>query len=403
MLEHRLPVPDDFKQKRTWAELVCPDCSQMFRVPIDQDGEDVICPDCQFFLNISGSEKDTLPTANEAPSTSSSTGQRRVRRKKQKSQASPDWERKSTVARSNSGNPLLWIVGGALLGLIVVGVGAWVMLGSKDEKKSSDDIVILSPVRPVAPILLPEDQMTAEEKRRQKQILDTVKTRNSFLGDGAEVVKKFLNAKTPAELESLVRTPAVTVPRMRAWYATHEWKPPGVKDVAYRGDVRVQGVIGMMVVRLNDFSVKPVVLENTPGGYLVDWESWVAWSSMDWEDLFEKRPTEPVEVRVHCSLDNYYNREFNDDSKWVSVRLAHPTSERTIYGYIAKDSPSMMVLLADIRNMERLATIIKVHYPENSVANNQVVISEYLLKGWVRPSAAEGESAIKKKVSIPTP
>ena len=102
-------------------------------------------------------------------------------------------------------------------------------------------------------------------------------------------------------------------------------------------------------------------------------------------------------------MDNYYNREFNDDSKWVSVRLAHPTSERTIYGYIAKDSPSMMVLLADIRNMERLATIIKVHYPENSVANNQVVISEYLLKGWVRPSAAEGESAIKKKVSIPTP
>ena len=63
----------------------------------------------------------------------------------------------------------------------------------------------------------------------------------------------------------------------------------------------------------------------------------------------------------------------------------------------------MMVLLADIRNMRKLGATIKVHYPANSVANNQVVISEYLEKGWVRLSAAEGESAIKKKVSIPTP
>lgn len=345
-------------------------------------------------------DSDTLPQSGGA----SEHKKHLSRRKHHGAHARPEWERNTAPSPSGDANPVAWIIGGSLFGLGVVGVGAWLVIGSLADEKSADaDDAEHPSVGLATPILLPVDQMTPEEKKRQKQISDTVKTGTNFITDGGEVVKKFLNATSSAELEALVRTPEVTVPRMRAWYARHQWKPPGAETVAYGGSASVQGVMGMMSVRLNDYSVKSVALENTPAGYLVDWESWVAWSSMDWDELFEKRPTEPVEVRVTCSLDTYYNRDFNDDTEWVAVRLIHPASERTIYGYIARDSTSLMRMLVDLQSNQTLVATLKVHYLENSASDNQVVISDYLQMGWVRPSAAEGVPAVKEKASPNTP
>jgi hypothetical protein len=439
-LEHRFPVTDATQKKRTWVGLACPVCRFVFRVPKDHDGAGVICPACHGHLNIPKAEKAVEPLrrssgngSNESPKAlaikprdqketkpiayrplkesdtlstsggSSSQTNHRSSREKQGPRAVPDWEsdaaqEKSAPSKSEDANPLAWIVGGSLVGLSVVGIGAWLVMDSLDEKKSADDdVAILPSIAKTIPILQPEDQMTPEEKRTQKEISDTVKAGTRFLTHGGEVVKKFLNAKSSSELEPLVRTPEVTVPRMRAWYATHEWKPPGAQTVAYGGGISVKGLMGMMSVRLNDFSVAQVALENTPSGYLIDWESWVAWSSMDWDKLIEKRPTEPVEVRVTCSFDSYYNREFNDDSQWIAVKLLHPDSERTIYGYIAKDSTFLKRMRGDLRSKGTMMATIKVRYLKNSVADNQVVICEYIQMGWVRPTAD------KNKVSPNTP
>lgn len=436
MLEHRFPVTAATKKKRTWAGLVCPVCRFVFRVPKDHDGAGVICPACHYLLNIPGSEreegtpvrvalennpktlvpkprnqkeskpivsrplseKDTLPAASEASSTSSSrgsssTGQKRVRRKKHNSQASPDWESKTTAAPSAPGNPMPWIVGGSLLGLTIVGIGAWLVIDSVNEKDVNDGIVTTVPTI-MEPVLVKEDEMTDEEKKRQQEIADSVKTGMNVLTDAEKVVRLFLDAKTATDIEALVRTPDITIPRIRAWYAEDKWTPPGAKDVGYGGRVTVKGVMASMAVRLNDYTVKQIALENTPDGYKVDWESWVAWSSMKWEKLFEELPTEPVEVRVHCSLDSYYNRIFSDDFKWIAVRLEHPYSERAIYGYIDKGSPLLMRMLGDLRNRGTVAATIKIRYPENSVAKNQVQIIEYIQNGWVRPN---DEAEVDKK------
>ena len=286
-----------------------------------------------------------------------------------------------------------WIVGGSLLGLTIVGIGAWLVIDSVNEKDVNDGIVTTVPTI-MEPVLVKEDEMTDEEKKRQQEIADSVKTGMNVLTDAEKVVRLFLDAKTATDIEALVRTPDITIPRIRAWYAEDKWTPPGAKDVGYGGRVTVKGVMASMAVRLNDYTVKQIALENTPDGYKVDWESWVAWSSMKWEKLFEELPTEPVEVRVHCSLDSYYNRIFSDDSKWIAVCLEHPYSERAIYGYIDKGSPLLMRMLGDLRNRGTVAATIKIRYPENSVAKNQVQIIEYIQNGWVRPN---DEAEVDKK------
>lgn len=307
-----------------------------------------------------------------------------------------NWENKSTSKSVETGNPMMWIVGGSLLGLTVVAIGAWLVIDSIDkEDKPAEPVASLASGGAIEPLPVKEDQMTEEEKKRQQEIADSVKAGMSVLADAEAVVRQFLNAKTPADLEALVRTPDVTVPRMRAWYAQQKWVAPGVKDVGYGGRAKVNGVMSSMEVRLNDYSFKQIALENTPDGYKVDWESWIAWSSMPWDDLFKKLPPELVEVRVYCSLDNYYNRLFNDDSKWIAVRLEHPNSDQVIYGYIDKGNPVLMRMISDLRNGGSVAATIKIRYPQDSIAKNQVYISEYVQTGWVRPSkntASDSES-----------
>ena len=78
-------------------------------------------------------------------------------------------------------------------------------------------------------------------------------------------------------------------------------------------------------------------------------ESWVAWTSVNWEELFDLRPTDPVEVRVLCKRVNYYNRVFDDSTKWFAVRLSHPDSDKSIYGYIDTELPQFHRFIADSR------------------------------------------------------
>ena len=438
-------MPDDTKKKRTWAGLICPVCRFVFRVPKDHDGAGVICPACHYLLNIPGIEKADPATSHSpektpktlvpkprdlkeskpivsrplsekdavSPSSAAASEKRRKgRRKKMNNPAGLDWDSDKAVTKSDAkpeeGGAMAWIVGGSLLGLTVVGIGVWLIVDNLDKKGSADDgVATPSSLGLPEPILLTEDEMTDDEKKRQQEIADSVKTGMSVLTNAEVVVKKFLNATTSAELEDLVRTPDVTIPRMRAWYAAKKWVPPGAKDVGYGGRVTVKGVMASMTVRLNDYSVKQIVLEKTPSGYLVDWESWVAWSSMDWDSLFEKRPTDPVEVRVHCTVDSYYNRLFNDDTKWTAVRLEHPFSDRAIYGYIDKGSLTLMQMLADLRQGSMIATTIKIQYPKDSVAKNQVIISEYIQNSWVRTNnnnnTDKQEAKDEKKTDPNTP
>ena len=156
-----------------------------------------------------------------------------------------------------------------------------------------------------------------------------------------------------------------------------------------------------MSVQLDDYSVKPIAMERTADGYLIDWESWVGWSELDWGDLFKTRPTQPVEVRVVCQKDSYYNRLFRDDGKWLAVKMEHPGSDRLLYGYIDSETTTLTSLMGDLKSGGQVPVTIKVRFPEGSVADNQVVIEEYIQHGWVRPSESDDPKSVSPKSAAP--
>ena len=409
-------MPEAGNAKQNWEGLVCPVCRFVFRVPMNHNGAGVVCPACAHLLQIPSVDQLRM-VANARAQTSGKASVSRHGLKqdigdmmfkeapgdagsdiaddleyldaslqpKQLVNDSceqddafpglPAWEQDRPAAASEPISALTWILSGSLLGVSIVVVSIWLMVQSIDDDIRDDaSDAIAEPQKDISSI----DTRQAEESRMMKE--------------SKKVVVEFLEAKTEADVEGLIRTPEVSTPRMRAWYDRDPWVTPGVRVVGHNNSIIINGDTITMDVQLDNFDIKKIALVKTAAGYKVDWESWVAWSSVDWPELFDLRPTDPVEVRVLCQRVNYYNRVFNDSTKWFAVRLSHPDSDKSIYGYIDSELPQFHRFITDLVREKEVSATLKIRYPQNSPVGNQVSIIEHIQSGWVRPAASNHEA-----------
>ena len=409
-------MPEAGNAKQNWEGLVCPVCRFVFRVPMNHNGAGVVCPACAHLLQIPSVDQRRM-VANARAQTSSKASVSRYGLKKdigdmmfketpggassdiaddlEPLDASlqpkqliddsceqddaypglPAWEQDRPVAASEPISALTWILSGSLLGVSIVVVSIWLMVQSIDDDITYDaSDAVAEPQKDISSI----DTRQAEESRMMKE--------------SKKVVVEFLEAKTEADVEGLIRTPEVSVPRLRAWYDRDPWVTPGVRVVGHKNSIIINGDTITMDVQLDNFDIKKIAVVKTVAGYKVDWESWVAWTSVNWQELFDLRPTDPVEVRVLCKRVNYYNRVFNDSTKWFAVRLSHPYSDKSIYGYIDSESPQFHRFITDLVREKEVSATLKIRYPQNSPVGNQVSIVEHMQSGWVRSAASNHEA-----------
>jgi len=409
-------MPEAGNAKQNWEGLVCPVCRFVFRVPMNHNGAGVVCPACAHLLQIPSVDQRRM-VANARAQTSSKASVSRYGLKKdigdmmfketpggassdiaddlEPLDASlqpkqliddsceqddaypglPAWEQDRPVAASEPISALTWILSGSLLGVSIVVVSIWLMVQSIDDDITYDaSDAVAEPQKDISSI----DTRQAEESRMMKE--------------SKKVVVEFLEAKTEADVEGLIRTPEVSVPRLRAWYDRDPWVTPGVRVVGHKNSIIINGDTITMDVQLDNFDIKKIAGVKTVAGYKVDWESWVAWTSVNWQELFDLRPTDPVEVRVLCKRVNYYNRVFNDSTKWFAVRLSHPYSDKSIYGYIDSESPQFHRFITDLVREKEVSATLKIRYPQNSPVGNQVSIVEHMQSGWVRSAASNHEA-----------
>lgn len=414
-------MPEVAEGKQSWSGLICPVCRFVFRVPMDHKGSGAVCPACAHLLQIPSAEqrkmaisarlrkpKDSQSVYRKISDSAHLTGagvdlelsgetadssrlhEHSPRQdlddlepgqaddfydEEENPQGMPVWEQEGLTNMPEPINATTWILSGSLLGVSIVAVSIWLIIQSlgvdvpaqKDQLDSPEEVLA-----PVVPTKKPDQPK--EQKADRRQIIEDAKL----------VATEFLEAKTESDLERLIRTPEISIPRLHEWYARNPWVTPGLRNIDIN-EVNIENGIVTMEAQLDDYMTKKISLEQSANGFLVDWESWVGWSSVMWEDLFDLRPTKPVEVRVKCKRVNYYNRFFNDDFKWFAVTLTHPDFDRSIYGYIDRGQPQFHRFMADLVREDEVIATLKISYPENSVADNQVAIIEQVQTGWVRP------------------
>ena len=132
-----------------------------------------------------------------------------------------------------------------------------------------------------------------------------------------------------------------------------------------------------------DFGSTAMAVERQEDGrYLVDWESFVGYSEMGWEDLLENKPAEPVLIRCRARVGDYYNFKFDQDT-WACVQLQEGSGEHTIYGYMKIDGPVLKELAKVLppRGIRHLT--LRVAHAGEGTAKNQFLVTEVVGNGWV--------------------
>lgn len=263
---------------------------------------------------------------------------------------------------------LFLIGGGSLLILIVTGV----VFSMNGSRKPSEPVVREAPV--VAPA---NKEPVNPGDPNQAPVSDVV-----FLAEAEPLAQKFLKATTVEELLPLVRNPETAENRMRRFYPDGKFKAAGLSQFNTSGELDLLGGFRAIRVMTGDFDEKSLVFTDTPGVLKVDWESWVGWSEVPWDEFLSSKPFEGKVFRVTLSPVDYYNFDFLDESKWQSYRLISPDKEHSIYGYAEKGS-RLDQRLRPNADTKSVALMLSLKFPKGTSSNDQVEIEKIINEGWV--------------------
>lgn len=377
-------MPDAKEKARRWSGFVCPDCRFVFRVPRDHDGSGLVCPSCRRLLKIPHAgdvtppllapvrsvavETGATPGAGAAPEVIPEDPPRR-RKRSSRNRRKPEthsWEAGAgrrrgsrTMERKHMG--LALAAGAVVLILILAAVwGSFRHQLASPEQAGPDGPVALGPA----------------EAASLRMLSDT-----EFLKLAEPAARAFLTTNDVEELLPLVRRREIAEPRIRARYPDGRIEPEGLNRFNVTAEVNHEGSLYQVYVETRDFEIRPMSFTLEGDGLVIDWEAWVGWSEISWDDLLAEKPTEPKRFRVLLRQAEYYNFGFSDDETWRSFALDSPDREYTVYGYV-KRGVMMEDRLRSNPDARQLRFVLDLRFPEESASRNQVIVERIVTEGW---------------------
>lgn len=198
------------------------------------------------------------------------------------------------------------------------------------------------------------------------------------------VVRDFLEAEDWRDRLAHVRDPDRVAPLMEEHYATHSDGPVAYRRVAPEAAVAYRGSLAVVSVLLDDFSMKQVAVDFAEADLRIDWESFVGYGEMDPGELREKTPTEPVLMRGSLRMADppYFNYAFTDEEKLDCYLLTFP-DDSYMFAYAERFGPVATRVREWLAVDGSTMATLKLAYPEEDRASNQVRIVEAVEEGWV--------------------
>lgn len=346
------------------------------------DGQGGACPGCQRLLRIPAAGEilpplvapleGLAPEVNEQDSFGSQIQPLR-RGKNERHGVDQSWEKKSErvvgfVIEENRQMFWMLIVGVTLFSLAFGVVAVAVFNGDESESR---------PLAVPAPGIPVQSETSETVSQAQSEKVDA-----ALLAEAELVVRKFLEARRIEEMLPLVRNPEVTEARMRSHYSRGAIEESGMREFNTGGGFYSVGSSFEVQVRTRDDQQRSLLFCNTPEGIKIDWESWVGWSEMPWEEFMSTKPSDGKLFRVMLDAVTYYNFAFSDERKWKAYRLESADGESAVYGYVERDS-ELDSQLKIPRGSKQIALTLSLKFPADAKADNQVLIEKLIAKGWL--------------------
>lgn len=222
--------------------------------------------------------------------------------------------------------------------------------------------------------------------------LESLDNSENTFARASAVVERFLSAPNRKERLKLVRDAKRVEPLMEKFYERNDDAP--VKYRRPEGGWKFHPYKSFLLgsVEKSDFTRTPIALERQrDGSFLVDWESFVGFCEIPWDQISTRRSTDSFTVRVRASMGDYFNYRFDEDG-WVCLRLEDIARQSTLYGYVDRNSLLMNEIMDAMPSEKGGAHLtLQVAYPlgVRDDSKDQLQIEALIAKGWVSPSASE--------------
>lgn len=395
---HDHGVVENQESIRRWSGYVCPDCRFVFRVARDHDGKGVVCPSCHRLLKIPGPD-DVVPPllveqllrdpgdvemkGGDFPEKGSLNVRKKGKRKKRVGETI-EWEKSGRWIRRGEGRYSLYFMVAGLL--LLVAIVTAVVYTAMDVKTTGDEEAGGSMDGSGFLEELPEigaaggDMGLSGDLVRPSQSSGHVR----LLSDAHPVARAFLEATTVEKLLKVVDRPDVVSERIKRYYPDGVIDPPGLGDYSQFSQVRMVGPYGVIPLRTRDFKVRLMTFRLYSDELKVDWESWVGWSEIPWEEFIRDRPGGEHVFRVNLAAVEYYNFDFSDDRRWQSFRLISPDEKHSLYGYVSRDTPAH-IALRSVLEAGFAQVMVELRFVEGAGESDQVEITRIIAENWIDP------------------
>ena len=208
-----------------------------------------------------------------------------------------------------------------------------------------------------------------------------------------ETLGAFLGASSWAERVDVVRHPAVTAERMSRHYKDNEDGP--FNDLVISTQITRVGSLIVFTLEGKGLPNKRLVMEETNGKYLVDWESFVLWQERPWSEISALSPDASCEIRCLARPLPNNHPAYRAEEGWLSFELVHPRSHEVLYGFMKtreglhEKDPAAVLQKGAVGPVTLSVTSF------SGGGAQQVLISEVLALGWVHPLPAGHRDAGK--------
>jgi hypothetical protein len=202
------------------------------------------------------------------------------------------------------------------------------------------------------------------------------------------VVRDFFDSRSVEEMLRHVRHPERVRPLMEGYYAESAIKPVHFKSFLSLEPLTIDYSASYWAVfcELEGAVQSQLILESVSVNEAkVDWETFVCYQPMDWNEFAKKRPEGYTgDFRVYVKKDQFHSHEFSDSSTFDCYRLTALRGDEVLFGYVPRGQGLGLRLdeLTAGKESLRLPMLLRLYVPKDIKSPQGVVIREILSPRW---------------------
>lgn len=232
-----------------------------------------------------------------------------------------------------------------------------------------------------------EAKQNAEAKKPSQSITQSTAIENlpQKQQEIEKLIKEFFESTRITEMLPIVRDARRVRPLMEEFYQRNPIKKRFWRGISWIMPIDEPGFRFAFVEVMFDNSLPiHVVVEETPSGFLLDWESSVQYSEMGWKDFLVERPDQPKMFRVIASkLDGIPDDPTDEQISVLQIR--HPHEQGAINARFDVKNPRFAPLLKQMKlnHWKDVPVTLNLYFPTTNAVSNELQISGVMGKGWL--------------------